>query len=683
MRPSEPAEQNAQNRIGVAVPTVERAFAPIRSWSTMIAVVRPPSTSTSGRASVGMNPCKKALYVSLINRCDSAAMVSKTSELFPDPDTPVNTVSRRFGISMLTSLRLFSRAPMTLMRPWLSATCVMTSPQLRRDTSSAGAGTPIVFVRARPSFGFPPSEERIDSSRCSGRHAHEAGRRCGGAERCGRGRTSGSCGYRRLRAYPQDRSLARTGAAAVSFRTHCPRWRALTATDDRVPPAPSAPPQPRRSPLQSYDPLWLLAVNAGVIGFMWIVHGGPERTTSQGWLIAIGQLAGLYAALAVLLGLVLISRAPWLERRYGMDRMTHFHRYTGFTAAVLMIVHVVTITLGLAWDTDITIWEQIVDSVSSYPYLVNAVIGFALLMVIAATSIRVVRRVLSYEHWWFVHVAAYAGVALAFGHQTAIGSDFVTDGWAVVYWSLLYLSAALLIFGYRFVTPSVLAVRHRFEVVAVEASGPSAVTVVVGGRGLERLPVQAGQFFLLRVLTRGRWWKAHPFSLSAPPDGASLRFTVKALGDDSTELQTIPIGTRLAIEGPYGGFLPFQATDRKLLYVAGGVGITPFRGLIEAVDRPEDVALIYRNRRPDDALFIDDLVALSERTGFTLRLSYSRLGTGEPNPFTRDELQAFVADVADREVFVVGSPRLISAARTGLRAAGVPASHIHYENFSY
>src|SRR5919201_520663 len=107
----------------VAVPTVERGSAPMRCWSTMIAVVSPSRTSTSGRASVGMKPCTKALYVSLIRRWDSAAMVSNTSELLPEPDTPVNTVRRRFGISMLTSLRLFSRAPCTRIRSWLSAAC--------------------------------------------------------------------------------------------------------------------------------------------------------------------------------------------------------------------------------------------------------------------------------------------------------------------------------------------------------------------------------------------------------------------------------------------------------------------------------------------------------------------------------------------------------------------------------
>ena len=100
----------------VAVPTVERALAPIRAWSMMIAVVSPSRTSTSGRASVGMKPCRNALYVSLIIRCDSAAIVANTSELLPEPETPVNTVSRRFGSSTLTSLRLFSRAPRTRIR---------------------------------------------------------------------------------------------------------------------------------------------------------------------------------------------------------------------------------------------------------------------------------------------------------------------------------------------------------------------------------------------------------------------------------------------------------------------------------------------------------------------------------------------------------------------------------------
>lgn len=88
----------------------------MRSWSTMIAALRLCSASTSGRDRLGMNDWTNAVYVSSISRRDSAAIVSKTSEDLPEPDTPVKTVRRRLGMSRETPLRLFSLAPRTWMR---------------------------------------------------------------------------------------------------------------------------------------------------------------------------------------------------------------------------------------------------------------------------------------------------------------------------------------------------------------------------------------------------------------------------------------------------------------------------------------------------------------------------------------------------------------------------------------
>ncbi len=458
----------------------------------------------------------------------------------------------------------------------------------------------------------------------------------------------------------------------------------MTSAERTSPSLVAVPPRPRLSPFKAYDPILVLVVNAVVIAYMWIVHGGLARIPDQGWLIALGQLTGLYAALVSLLGLVLISRTPWLERRYGMDRMTHWHRYVGFTAAILMVVHVVSITIGYAWDSDISIWDQIVDSTLNYAYVANAMIAFSLFMLVAVSSVHRLRRFLSYEQWWLVHLASYLAVALAVGHQTAVGTDFVRDGWAFAYWVVLYVSVAFLVVGHRWVTPMFMAVRHKFVVADVEVEGPGVVTVVVAGRDVDQLPAQAGQFFVLRSLTRRLWWKGHPFSVSAPPDGSTLRFTIKSLGDDTAELQTIPVGARVSIEGPYGGFLPFRASDRKMLYIAGGVGITPFRGLIDDIDRPQDVALLYRNRSPQEAIFLDELVALSEERGFDLHLSFSSTlnGNREIDPFDPKRLLSFLPDLPGREVFVVGSQSLISSARRGLREAGVPVGQIHYESFT-
>ena len=80
-----------------------------------MAAVIPSIRSTSGLLGACINPCTNALYVSLMLRCASAAIVPNTSELLPDPDTPVKTVSFRFGISTVTWRKLFSDAPTTRM----------------------------------------------------------------------------------------------------------------------------------------------------------------------------------------------------------------------------------------------------------------------------------------------------------------------------------------------------------------------------------------------------------------------------------------------------------------------------------------------------------------------------------------------------------------------------------------
>ena len=85
----------------------------------------------------------------MIIRCDSAAIVPNTSELLPEPEMPVNTVSRRFAISMLTSLRLFTRAPCTRIRSWLSAMCSSG------DCVSVVAMAPMLGTGGWPRFSIP------------------------------------------------------------------------------------------------------------------------------------------------------------------------------------------------------------------------------------------------------------------------------------------------------------------------------------------------------------------------------------------------------------------------------------------------------------------------------------------------------------------------------------------------
>ena len=131
------------------------------------------------------------------------------------------------------------------------------------------------------------------------------------------------------------------------------------------------------------------------------------------------------------------------------------------------------------------------------------------------------------------------------------------------------------------------------------------------GRRLDRLGAEPGQFFLWRFLDRRRIWSAHPFSLSAAPDGTSLRITVKALGDHTARLGGVRPGTRVLAEGPFGVFTESARRRRdKVLLIAGGIGITPIRSMVERMRG--DVVVIYRALSDGDLVFkreLDELMA--------------------------------------------------------------------------
>src|SRR3954471_19011389 len=98
-----------------------------------------------------------------MSRCESAAIVPNTSELLPEPETPVNTVSRRFGISRLTSFRLLTRAPCTRIRSWLSAALnpLPTRSHQPRSVTHQRAARDLVGLTPRLESQRPEDEEHV------------------------------------------------------------------------------------------------------------------------------------------------------------------------------------------------------------------------------------------------------------------------------------------------------------------------------------------------------------------------------------------------------------------------------------------------------------------------------------------------------------------------------------------
>ena len=273
--------------------------------------------------------------------------------------------------------------------------------------------------------------------------------------------------------------------------------------------------------------------NAGVIVWLW-AHGGNLDARSTGDVFtSIGRLTGLLSAYLALLQVILLARLPALERAVGFDRLSVWHRWNGHACIDLVIAHVVFTVWGYALMDRFTIGEELWTMLGGgvYPGMVTATIGTVMLLGVVATSLVIVRRRLSYEWWYAVHLLAYAGIALSWFHEIPTGNELVLDRAAADYWRGLYLATIAILVVFRIGMPLVQLLRHRLRVVDVTEEAPGVVSLRIVGRQLDRLRAEPGQFFLWRFLDRRRIWSAHPFSLSAAPDGKSLRVTVKALGD--------------------------------------------------------------------------------------------------------------------------------------------------------
>ncbi|WP_447924441.1 ferredoxin reductase family protein [Georgenia muralis] len=455
-------------------------------------------------------------------------------------------------------------------------------------------------------------------------------------------------------------------------------------------PRPSGAARPR-SPAWWRDVAGLLTWGSMlVVVALWVSAGGVQDLTAGAGagLTSAGRIAGLVAADLLLVQVALMARVPFVERSYGQDELARRHRLVGFTSFWLMGVHIVLAVLGYAAAATAGAWATAWDMVLTYPGMLLAAAGTALLTLVVVTSIRAARRRTRYETWHLIHLYGYLGAGLAVPHMLWTGTSFAASALARASWwsAWALVMAAVLVF--RVGLPIRRSLRHRLEVAAVVPEGPGVVSVHLRGRELLRMPVEAGQYFVFRFAGPGRT-RGHPVSLSAAPTDDRLRISVKVAGDGTGRIARLTPGTRVAIEGPYGRLTPSAARGRGAVLMGSGIGITPMRALLAGLDGgPGEVTVIHRASTPADLVLREEVRELCARRGAAyVELPGHRLdGSWLPEDAARwsdeDALLDIVPDVARRDVYICGPDAWMDAARRAARRAGVPQQQIHLERFS-
>lgn len=467
----------------------------------------------------------------------------------------------------------------------------------------------------------------------------------------------------------------------------------MTAAAPGWAPATGLPARPRAASVDAGVRLGAaLALWAGLllVTYWWVADGGLSALDGAGALLTgVGQLSGLAGSVLLLAQVVLMARVTVLERAFGQDRLARLHRTVGFASFHLVLVHVLTVTWGYAAGSLAaapgTAWRLTWDE----PGMLLAVAGFACLVLVVVTSVRAARRRLRYASWHLMHLYAYLGVGLALPHQLWTGQQLATSTARTVFWWGAWGLAVASVLVWRVGLPVLVNARHRLRVTSVVTEAPGVWSVYLTGRRLDLLRVEPGQFLGWRFLGVPGQSRSHPYSLSAAPDGRSLRITVAGAGVDSRAIAGLRPGTRALVEGPYGRLTPRARVARRVAFLGAGVGVTPLRALLEGMAYAPGEA-VYVERHQQHPLFAAevDRIAL-ERGAQVLRLPGPRRAADSWLPRLSapvddvSALRGWIPDIAERDVYLCGPPGWTALVHSAAVAAGVPDDQLHVESFEW
>ncbi len=396
----------------------------------------------------------------------------------------------------------------------------------------------------------------------------------------------------------------------------------------------------------------------------------------------ISRFAALIGTYFALLGILLVSRIPWVERGVGHDRLITWHRKLGPWSLYLIGFHVLLITVGYAGQFQENISGEFINILTTFNWMWAALAGFIFMITAGVTSYKKARAKLSYEAWWTIHVSTYLAIALSFMHQILNGPMFISHPLNKAFWIFLYSAMVFCIVYWRIALPTYRSFRHGLKVEKIVVESPNMVSVIMRGRDLDKLGAQGGQFFGWRFIAKGHALASHPYSLSASPTAHYLRITVKDLGDHSRSMADLKPGTRVFMEGPYGAFTAGRASRKHVVLVGGGVGITPIRALMEEFRAGVQLDVIFRASQADDLILREEMDYLAAKSDGSIRIHYL-VGSRKIHPMDAKSLKELVPRFADSDIYICGPAPLVEAVREAAKDLGVPKNRFHDEAFAF
>lgn len=388
-----------------------------------------------------------------------------------------------------------------------------------------------------------------------------------------------------------------------------------------------------------------------------------------GWEL-LGGIAGVSGALIVVISMIFMLRFPWLARwTGGMEEMYQLHREFALLGYLLLLIHPFAITGGE--------WRGLNLEDKSWGFYAGWI---SLILFIGTLHLTFVLRARNVPHWRNLHWLTAVAFVLLVWHVIS----FQLKNWDLVpslaMDLLLLLGLGLPLVRYFVVDRGAHSIRYR--VAEVNRPVPNVIDLRLEPIGAP-LDIRPGQFVFTRFMPSENFSGCghfHPFTASGVNDAGRLRLSIKALGQCTRLMQNVHPGVEARLQGPFGNL--FENTRRDShVWIAGGIGITPFLARAQMIDSSGvGVKLFYLNSTDETAAFVKELKDIErEKPNF----EFLPISTHGKMQIALSVFDAMLPPWDDKEYVLCGPPGLLATVRDYLERNGVPPDQIHEERFDF
>lgn len=427
---------------------------------------------------------------------------------------------------------------------------------------------------------------------------------------------------------------------------------------------------------------WLLLFLVLVIAPLILAVIGHEHE-SRGFWTEFGVGLGFVGLAMMGLQFVLTARYNKIGAPFGTDELLQFHAQAGYIAWIFILGHFVILFIA---DSE---FHEFLDPTINFPRAValSSVI-IAITALIALTHWRKQLGII-YEWWRVSHGFLALFVVLVGTIHILQVSFYISDLWQQVVWVGLSITAIGMLLHNRVWRPMQMK-KTPYKVVNISEETEGIWTIELEPDGHAGIQFEAGQFVWITFGETPFSLQQHPFTISsAPEEGPKISLTVKELGDFTSEIKNIKMGTSAFIEGPYGNFTLSQHPKAHHIIIAGGIGITPAISMLESLkfkNVKNEVTLIYGSPSRSKTVFYDDLNKLKDKLNLNLVYVYEDppdQWEGETGFINEDIMRRHIPeDYENCEFFICGPPPMMDLAESTLNEWGVPVHKVHSERFN-